>query len=77
MYGSDTAQKDVFDYSVKSIVDGNNLSDTMHTMDHSQGWMIDVTAGYNGTVFAYGQTGSGKTYTMMVCMHVYHRLDIN
>lgn len=27
---------------------------------------IDVTAGYNGTVFAYGQTGSGKTFTMMV-----------
>lgn len=27
---------------------------------------LDVTAGYNGTVFAYGQTGSGKTFTMMV-----------
>jgi kinesin family protein 5 len=26
---------------------------------------LDVTAGYNGTVFAYGQTGSGKTFTMM------------
>ncbi|EIE88029.1 kinesin heavy chain [Rhizopus delemar RA 99-880] len=27
--------------------------------------MVNVTAGYNGTVFAYGQTGSGKTFTMM------------
>lgn len=27
--------------------------------------ILDVVAGYNGTVFAYGQTGSGKTYTMM------------
>ncbi len=26
--------------------------------------MIDVTSGYNSTIFAYGQTGSGKTYTM-------------
>lgn len=29
------------------------------------GTFVDVTAGYNGTVFAYGQTGSGKTFTMM------------
>lgn len=42
----------------------------MIPLSHSGWWCIDVTAGYNGTVFAYGQTGSGKTYTMMVCMHI-------
>lgn len=26
--------------------------------------MLDVLAGYNGTIFAYGQTSSGKTHTM-------------
>ncbi|KAI9279770.1 kinesin heavy chain [Sporodiniella umbellata] len=48
VFGTNTDQQDVFQYSIKSIVDE-----------------LDVTAGYNGTVFAYGQTGSGKTYTMM------------
>ena len=26
--------------------------------------ILQVTQGYNCTVFAYGQTGTGKTYTM-------------
>ena len=26
--------------------------------------VIDVTSGYNGTIFTYGQSGSGKTFTM-------------
>ena len=28
--------------------------------------ILDVLAGYNGTIFAYGQTASGKTHTMEV-----------
>lgn len=67
VFGMNTPQKDVFDYSIKTIVDGNigrkKKSDSQIIIYTA--W-IDVTAGYNGTVFAYGQTGSGKTFTMMV-----------
>ncbi|CAO3657520.1 unnamed protein product [Mucor hiemalis] len=52
VFGMNTPQKNVFEYSIKSIV--------MVRIE-----LTYVTAGYNGTVFAYGQTGSGKTFTMM------------
>ena len=26
--------------------------------------VLEVSQGFNATIFAYGQTGSGKTYTM-------------
>ena len=62
-----TPQKDVFEYSIKSIVDGKvSFSLLCDIIVKPLNIVIDVTAGYNGTVFAYGQTGSGKTFTMMV-----------
>ena len=43
------------------------FQDTETQMDVYQFWseaVIQVSKGYNTTIFAYGQTGSGKTYTM-------------
>ena len=68
-----TPQKDVFEYSIKTIVDGWYFFFFSFSNDnrYSKYELLDVTAGYNGTVFAYGQTGSGKTFTMMVTIYYF------
>jgi kinesin family protein 5 len=58
VFDSDTRQEDIFDFGVKTIVEGELLGGIGRFSS-----LVDVMTGFNGTLFCYGQTGSGKTYS--------------
>lgn len=59
VFDSSTRQEDIFDFGVKTIVEGQ--LPCLSRSDKADA--VDVMTGFNGTLFCYGQTGSGKTYS--------------
>lgn len=51
-------------FTFDSVFDTNATQKDVYEKAAKQ-TIMDVLAGFNGTIFAYGQTGAGKTFTML------------